>query len=180
MIVDRFVLRRVSLPLRRGVDGDFSLKQLLADRAGEGIELYARHSNPRFAQILKILGFDRPWARAEGAYLYDRQGTRFLDWLGGFGMYNVGRNNPAVRRALEELLALETPSLPQLGLSDLPGLLAEALVRVAPPSTDRVVFVNTGTEAVEAAVKLARAPAGGRASLPSGTASTASRWARSR
>jgi ornithine--oxo-acid transaminase len=139
------------------MSGEFSLKELLAARAGEGMPLYGRYSNPRFVQILKILGFDREWARAEGAYLYDRQGTRFLDWLGGFGMYNVGRNNPTVRKALEELLELQTPSLPQLGLSDLPGLLAEALVAVAPASTDRVVFVNTGTEAVEGAVKLARA-----------------------
>ncbi len=139
---------------------EFSLKDLLAERAGEGLGLYARYSNPRFVQILGILGFDRQWARAEGAYLYDRGGTRYLDWLGGFGMYNVGRNNAAVRRALEELLALQTPSLPQLGLSDLPGLLAEALVRVAPASTDRVLFVNSGAEAIEAAVKLARAATG--------------------
>ncbi len=136
---------------------DFRLGELLSERAGAGLELYGRHSNPRFVQILRIIGFDREWTRAEGAYLYDRDGTRFLDWLGGFGMYNVGRNNPTVRRALAELLELETPSLPQLGLSELPGLLAEALVRVAPDSTDRVVFVNTGTEAVEAAVKLGRA-----------------------
>ena len=138
---------------------DFSLRDLLAARAGEGLDLYARYSNPRFVQILRILGFDRRWARAEGAYLFDRDGTRFLDWLGGFGMYNVGRNNATVRRALEDLLSLQTPSLPQLGLSDLPGLLAEALLRVAPPSTDRVLFVNSGTEAVEAALKLARAAA---------------------
>ncbi len=121
--------------------------------------LYGRHSNPRFVEILQIIGFDREWGRAEGAYLYDRKGTKFLDWLGGFGMYNVGRNNPTVRSALAQLLELETPSLPQLGLSDLPGLLAEALVAVAPASTDRVVFVNTGTEAVEAAIKLGRAAA---------------------
>ena len=121
--------------------------------------LYGRHSNPRFIEILEIIGFDRKWASAEGAYLYDRTGARFLDWLGGFGMYNVGRNNPTVRSALAQLLDLKTPSLPQLGLSDLPGLLAEALVAVAPPTTDRVVFVNTGTEAVEAAIKLGRAAA---------------------
>jgi ornithine--oxo-acid transaminase len=136
---------------------ELGLGELLAARAGEGMPLYARHSNPRFVDVLRIIGFDREWARAEGAYLYDRDGTRFLDWLGGFGMYAVGRNNPTVRRALAELLELETPSLPQLGLSDLPGLLAEALVRVAPASTDRVVFVNTGTEATEAALKLGRA-----------------------
>jgi ornithine--oxo-acid transaminase len=141
------------------MSGDFSLKRLLSERAGEGMALYGRYSNPRFVQILKILGFDRQWTRAEGAYLYDRSGIKFLDWLGGFGMYNIGRNNATVRAALTELLEVETPSLPQLGLSDLPGLLAEALVRVAPASTDRVVFVNSGTEAVEAALKLGRAAA---------------------
>jgi ornithine--oxo-acid transaminase len=139
---------------------DFRLRELLAARAGEGMPLYARYSNPRFVDVLRIIGFDREWARAEGPYLYDRDGTRFLDWLGGFGMYAVGRNNLNVRAALAELLELETPSLPQLGLSDLPGLLAEALVRVAPASTDRVVFVNTGTEATEAALKIGRAAAG--------------------
>ncbi|MGO8683913.1 MAG: aspartate aminotransferase family protein [Thermoleophilia bacterium] len=139
------------------MSGDFSLKRLLSERAGEGMTLYGRYSNPRFVQILKILGFDRQWTRADGAYLYDRTGIKFLDWLGGFGMYNIGRNNATVRAALAELLEVETPSLPQLGLSDLPGLLAEALVRVAPASTDRVVFVNSGTEAVEAAIKLGRA-----------------------
>ena len=71
---------------------DFSLLELLSARAGEGIGLYGRYSNPRFVQILKILGFDREWRRAEGAYLYDRDGTKYLDWLGGFGMYNVGRH----------------------------------------------------------------------------------------
>jgi len=139
---------------------DFSLGELLSARAGEGIDLYGRYSNPRFVQILKILGFDREWRRAEGAYLYDRDGTKYLDWLGGFGMYNVGRNNATVRRALADVLELRTPSLPQLGLSDLPGLLAEALVAVAPASTDRVLFVNSGAEAVEAAVKLGRAATG--------------------
>jgi ornithine--oxo-acid transaminase len=139
---------------------DFSLRELLSARAGEGIALYGRYSNPRFVQILKILGFDREWRHAEGAYLYDRDGTKYLDWLGGFGMYNVGRNNATVRRALADVLELQTPSLPQLGLSDLPGLLAEALVAVAPASTDRVLFVNSGAEAVEAAIKLGRAATG--------------------
>src|SRR5436305_14457828 len=138
----------------------FSLERLLAERAGEGMALYERYSNPRFVEILRILGFDRRWARGEGAYLYDRDGTRYLDWLGGFGMYNVGRNNATVRAALRELLELETPSLPQPGLSALPGLLAEALVAASPASLDRVVFVNTGTEAIEAALKLGRAAAG--------------------
>ena len=135
----------------------FDLGRLLSDRAGSGLDLYRRHSNPRFVQMLEAIGFDRTWGRAEGAYLYDAAGTRYLDWLGGFGMFNVGRNNPVVAAAIEAALAAQTPNLPQLGLSDLPGLLAERLVEVSPHSLDRVLFVNSGTEAVEAAVKLGRA-----------------------
>jgi ornithine--oxo-acid transaminase len=142
------------------VSDEFDLQRVLRDRAGAGRELYARHSNPQFVRMLDAIGFGRDWARGEGAYLYDRDGARYLDWLGGFGMFNVGRNNPVVARALADLVAARTPSLPQLGLSDLPGLLAEALVRISPPGLDRVLFVNTGTEAVEAAVKLARAATG--------------------
>jgi ornithine--oxo-acid transaminase len=138
-------------------DEPFDLGRVLRAGAGRGNELYARHSNPLFVRMLEAIGFDRDWERAEGAYLYDRTGTRYLDWLGGFGMFNVGRNNPVVVRALMDALAAGTPSLPQLGLSDLPGILAAELVRISPPGLDRVVFVNSGTEAVEAAVKLGRA-----------------------
>ena len=72
-------------------------------------ELWARTINPQFVRVLRTIGFDRTWARAEGAYLYDADGARYLDLLGGFGMYGVGRNNPRVRAALVEALGLETP-----------------------------------------------------------------------
>src|SRR5205823_2539640 len=97
------------------------------------------------------------WARAEGPYLYDGDGNRYLDMLGGFGMYNVGRNNPRVRSALIEALELETPGSVQLGVTALPGLLAEALLERTPPRLARVLFTSSGTEAVEAALKLGRA-----------------------
>lgn len=138
----------------------FDLGRVLHANAGRGRELYALHSNPPFVRMLEAIGFDRDWASAEGAYLFDRAGSRYLDWLGGFGMFNVGRNNPVVVRALQDAVAARTPSLPQLGLSDLPGVLAAELVRIAPPGLDRVLFVNSGTEAIEAAVKLGRAATG--------------------
>jgi ornithine--oxo-acid transaminase len=141
-------------------DEPFDLGRVLQESAGRGRELYAAHSNPLFVRMLDAIGFGRDWERAEGAYLYDRTGTRYLDWLGGFGMFNVGRNNPVVVRALTDALAAGTASLPQLGLSDLPGALAAELVRIAPSGLDRVLFVNSGTEAVEAAVKLARTATG--------------------
>lgn len=136
------------------------LRELLEARAGEELDLHARLINPQFVRVLRTIGFDRHWARAEGAYLYDAEGSRYLDFLGGFGMFNVGRNNPRVRAALVEALELETPGSVQLGVATLPALLAERLVELAPPRIDRVLFTSTGTEAVEAAIKLGRAATG--------------------
>jgi ornithine--oxo-acid transaminase len=138
----------------------FGLADLLAARAGEEFELHARTINPQFVRMLRTIGFDRHWARGDGAYLYDRDGNRFLDLLGGFGMYNVGRSNERVRSALAEALELELPGRVALGVTQLAGLLAEELLAVAPPSVGRVLFTSSGTEAVEAALKLGRAATG--------------------
>jgi ornithine--oxo-acid transaminase len=136
------------------------IRELLRSRAGEDYELYARTINPQFMRVLRTIGFDRLWARAEGQYLFDAEGNRFLDLLGGFGMFNVGRNNPRVNAALVEALELQTPGSVQLGVSLLPGLLAEELLRRAPGRLARVLFTSSGTEAVEAALKLGRAATG--------------------
>jgi ornithine--oxo-acid transaminase len=132
------------------------LKSLLAG-AGDEHKRWARTINPQFVRVLRTIGFDRTWASADGAYLYDTSGDRYLDMLGGFGMYNVGRNNPRIRAALIEALELETPGSVQMGVTALPGLLAEALLARAPARLERVLFTSTGTEAVEAALKLGRA-----------------------
>ncbi len=133
------------------------IRELLEARAGEEYALYARTINPQFMRVLKTIGFDRVWSRGEGQYLYDSDGNRYLDLLGGFGMFNVGRNNPRVRAALIEALELDTPGSVQLGVSLLPGLLADELLKRTPPRLERVLFTNSGTEAVEAALKLGRA-----------------------
>ena len=136
--------------------GTFSLRDLVESRQGEDLDLWARGINPQFARVLRTIGFDRQWARAEGQYLWDADGNRFLDMLGGFGMFNVGRNNRTVRTALVEELELETPGSVQLGATILPGLLAEELLRRTPARIGRVQFTSSGTEAVEAALKLGR------------------------
>src|SRR5579862_1594547 len=135
----------------------FSLEALLDSRRGDDHDLWARTINPQFVRVLRTIGFDRAWARAEGAYLYDADGNRYLDMLGGFGMYNVGRNNPVVRDAIEQYLELETPGMLAMGVTALPGLLADALLARTPPRLERCLFTSTGTEAVEAALKLGRA-----------------------
>ena len=136
------------------------LTQLVEERGAEALDLHAQTINPQFVKLLRTIGFDRRWSRAEGAYLWDSDGNRYLDVLGGFGMFNVGRNNPRIREALIEAMELERPGSVQLGVDALPALLAEALLRLAPSSVERVLFTNSGAESVEAAIKLGRAATG--------------------
>src|SRR5437660_875904 len=107
--------------------------------------------------MLRTIGFVRHWARGEGAYLYDTDGNRFLDMLGGFGMYNVGRSNPRLRAALHDALDLELPGRVALGITQPAGALAQALLERAPSSLGRVLFTSSGAESVEAAIKIGRA-----------------------
>ena len=129
----------------------------LLDGRGDDLDRWARTINPQFVRVLRTIDFDRTWERAEGAYLWDAQGHRYLDMLGGFGMVNVGRNNRRVRDALIHALELDLPGAVQLGATALPGLLAEALLARTPARLERVQFTSSGTEAIEAALKLGRA-----------------------
>jgi ornithine--oxo-acid transaminase len=133
------------------------LSKLVEERGAEALDLHAQTINPQFVRLLRTIGFDRRWARAQGAYLWDADGNRYLDMLGGFGMFNVGRNNARVRAALVEALELERPGSVQLGVDSLPALLAEELLRRAPASVERALFTSSGAESVEAAIKLGRA-----------------------
>ncbi|HLW96416.1 MAG TPA: aminotransferase class III-fold pyridoxal phosphate-dependent enzyme [Solirubrobacteraceae bacterium] len=137
-----------------------SVTELLAARNGEAMTLNDRYLNPQLGRIVRTLGFDRDWVRGEGAHLIDAQGERYLDLLCGYGTFAVGRNHPDVIAALGELMEAHSANLPQLGVSVLPGALAEALVERAPSRIAAMVPANTGTEAVEGAIKLARAATG--------------------
>jgi ornithine--oxo-acid transaminase len=136
------------------------LSELVEERGDEALDLHAQTVNPQFVRLLRTIGFDRRWARAEGAYLWDSDGNRYLDVLGGFGMFGVGRNNPRVREALIEALGLERPGSVQIGIDALPALLAEELLRRAPESVGKALFTNSGAESIEAALKLGRAATG--------------------
>jgi ornithine--oxo-acid transaminase len=137
-----------------------SVAEILAGRAGEEMALNDRHLNPQLGRIVRTLGFDRRWVRGEGAHLVDADGHRYLDLLCGYGVFALGRNHPEVIAAIEQVLAARTANLPQLGVSLLPGVLAEQLLARVPASLAAMVPANSGTEAVEAAVKLARAATG--------------------
>jgi ornithine--oxo-acid transaminase len=119
-----------------------------------------RFLNPQMGRILRTLGFDKVWRGGEGAHLIDSDGGRYLDMYGGYGVFAIGRNHPAAIAAIEEVMAARTGNLPQLGVTLLSGVLAEQLLSRAPGSVAAMVPANTGAEAVEAAIKIARAATG--------------------
>src|SRR3954462_3857070 len=133
------------------------LKEIVAARLGENYELHERHLNRTLVAAQRVIGFDKVYARAEGVYLYDMDNTAYLDFLSGYSVFNIGRNHPAIQQAIRDVLDLDLPNMVQMDCSLLSGLLAEALTKRTPPHLNAVFFCNSGTEAIEGALKFARA-----------------------
>jgi ornithine--oxo-acid transaminase len=136
-----------------------NMSELFAERERDRYAMHSRHLNEQMVRVLKAIGYDVGFQRGKGQYLYDREGTRYLDLLSGFGVFAIGRNHPALREALTSVLDAELPNLVQMDVSTLAGVLAERLLKHV-PHLDRVFFANSGTESVEAAIKFARAATG--------------------
>ena len=94
--------------------------------------------------------------RGEGVYLWDAEGKKYLDAVAGYGSVNVGHNHPRVVGAVNKVLARHAPGFTPAGINPYAAALAERLVSLSPPGLEMVFFCNSGTEAVEAALKLAR------------------------
>lgn len=127
--------------------------------SGEKYALHEQYLNHMFVRVLRTLGYDVNFTRGEGPYLYDTGGNEYLDLLSGWGVFALGRNHPRVVTALTETLTASLPSLVQMDVSALSGLLAKRLAGLMPP-TEKLFFCNSGAEAVEAAIKFARAATG--------------------
>jgi acetylornithine/succinyldiaminopimelate/putrescine aminotransferase/nucleoside-diphosphate-sugar epimerase len=126
-------------------------------RAGETFELAAHHLDPSLVDVLRILGFDREYRWAQGSHLYDADGRAYLDFHTGEGFASLGHNHPDVREVLQATLAADLVDGVQLHYSSLAGMLAEALSQRLPAGLDAVFFASTGAEAVDSAMKFARA-----------------------
>jgi ornithine--oxo-acid transaminase len=132
---------------------------LFAQNEGDRFALHARHLNEQMVRVLRAIGYDVGFVRGRGAYLYDRDGNEFLDLLSGFGVFAIGRNHPKLREALTSVLLAELPNLVQMDVSALAGVLAQRLLARV-PYLEKAFFANSGAEAVEAAIKFARAATG--------------------
>jgi ornithine--oxo-acid transaminase len=136
------------------------VRDILGGRVGEEMALNNRYLNQQMGRIVRTVGFDRVWTGGEGAHLIDAEGRRYLDLFGGHGVFAIGRNHPEAVAAIEDVLAARTANLPQLGVTLLSGVLAEQLLARAPDSVGAMMPANTGAEAVEGAIKIARAATG--------------------
>jgi ornithine--oxo-acid transaminase len=137
-----------------------TIHELITTRTGEELALNDRYLNPQMGRILRTLGIDKTWVGGDRAHLIDATGERYLDLISGYGVFALGRNHPDVIAGVQDVLAAGTANLPQLGVTLLSGVLAEQLLARAPASVAAMVPANTGTEAVEAALKISRAATG--------------------
>lgn len=136
----------------------FDLLEAVQRHQGQQLSLLSEYINPQMARVLKMIGFDPVYVRGEGAHLWDDGGNDFLDMVGGFGVFAVGRSHPKVKAAIRQYLDLDSPNLVKMGTQLLSGMLAKKLVEeFAPAGLDTVFFCNSGAEAVEGALKFAHA-----------------------
>ena len=153
---DRVQMDDTQSPRRNGAHPiGFDILSLFRQRLGENSKLHAKFINPAWVKSMELIGYDRIYTRAEGCHLWDKNARRYLDCASGFCVSNIGHNHPVVRQALVDVLGESLPNLIQLDIPLLSGLLAEALVKRI-PWLDMVFFANSGSEAIEAALKFAR------------------------
>jgi acetylornithine/succinyldiaminopimelate/putrescine aminotransferase len=129
-------------------------------RSDETLNLASRYLDQCLVDVLGILGFDKQYVKAQGSYLYDSAGRAYLDFHTGEGFASLGHNHPAVREVLSAALAADLPDGVQIHYSPLAGMLAEALAARLPAGLDSVFFASAGAEAVDSAMKFARAATG--------------------
>jgi putrescine aminotransferase len=125
----------------------------------ETVDGFREYVNPGFLAYRKTVTKDGQFAAVEwsdnGACFKDVNGKEYIDCLGGFGIYNVGHRNPKVVKAVTDQLkhqALHSQDL----LDPLRAMLAKILADITPGDLKYAFFTNSGTESVEAALKLAK------------------------
>ena len=120
---------------------------------------YQAHVNAGLFSLLSFMGLDTSEVEAEGWLVRTADGRQFIDCLGGYGSLNFGHRHPRIVAAVKdqlERMALSSKILLNAQLA----ALAHELAAITPGELCRVFFSNSGTEAVEAALKLARLATG--------------------
>ncbi|WP_420962797.1 aspartate aminotransferase family protein [Brucella sp. IR073] len=124
-------------------------------------ELFSAHINPGQLHFMKLLGFDKvKIERAEGMYYIDQNGRKILDFFGGFGSLAFGHNHPRILAARKSFQDEKRHEIAMAFMSQYAAALAHNLAACSPGDLDMVFFGSSGSEAMEAALKVAERAAG--------------------
>lgn len=132
------------------------IEKALESSKDEVFERYCNHVNPVITEISKIGKFDKTFIKAEGIYVWDTEGKKYYDFIGGYGSVNIGHNHPKVLDTIHRVLNNKIPSLLQASPGIIASALAENLSKITPEDLEFVFLCNSGTEANEGALKLSR------------------------
>jgi len=124
-------------------------------RESDARELGARYLSPVMARY-----FERTWVRGEGHRLYDAEGNAYLDFATGIAITILGHAHPRVTSAIQDQAAQLLHVSNGLGYLEPVSRLAEKLAGTLPEGLDSVFFGNSGAEAIEGSLKLARRATG--------------------
>lgn len=120
---------------------------------------YKEHISPSMARLLKFGGFYAQEVSAEGVYIYDEKGNKYLDCSGGYGIFILGHRHPEVTAAVKDQLD-KMPISSHVFFNPLQAELSERLASACGGGLDYCFICNSGTEAVEGAIKIARLATG--------------------
>jgi acetylornithine/succinyldiaminopimelate/putrescine aminotransferase len=119
-------------------------------------DLFTAHINPGQVHFLKLLGFDKILVdRAEGMHYITRDGRKILDFFGGFCSVAFGHNHPRIVAARQKFQAENRHEICMAFMSQYASALAANLAAISPGDLDMVFLGSTGSEAMEAALKVA-------------------------
>jgi acetylornithine/succinyldiaminopimelate/putrescine aminotransferase len=124
-------------------------------------DLFKAHINPGQLHFMKLLGFHKVKVeRAEGMYYYDQNGRAILDFFGGFGSLAFGHNHPRILEARRKFQEEKRHEIAIAFMSQYAAALSHNLAACSPGDLDMVFLGSTGSEAMEAAIKVAERAAG--------------------
>ncbi len=124
-------------------------------REGNLQNRYRECLNPVMYKNWKAVGLnDTFFVAGDDSHLVDQHGNNYLDFASGFGTQILGRNNKAITETVKQMFDSNLSSLEQFGIPVLATILAEKLLVFSDSDFQKVFFTNSGTEAVEAALKL--------------------------
>lgn len=126
-------------------------------------ELFTGHLNPGQLHFMKLLGFHKvKIERAEGMYYYDQNGRKILDFFGGFGSLALGHNHPRILEARRKFQEEMRHEIAIAFMSQYAAALGYDIAACSPGDLDMVFLGSSGSEAMEAAIKVAERAAGPR------------------